>query len=198
MKFSVTVVVGLCLIAAQVVAAYADSFLTLAQMKAKGFAKGLPLLYHAGIWGDLIITPVLAYIVATHANEWQRSDIVLANIIGIMAIIGFGFLWVFGAKHGLPEAHTYGGKMTVAGFIHAIYFVEAIAGIILFFFYSKITRPEASVIAAILGFHVLYGTHIFLGLYAPEWFTNRPQKDPVTWVVIGASWTALVWRCLTI
>jgi hypothetical protein len=107
MKFSVIVVVaGLLLIVAQVIAAYMDSFLTVAQMKAKGFEKGLPLLYHAGIWGDLIITPVLAYIVANHASEWHRSDIVLAHVISVVAIIGFGFLWVFGAKHGLPEAHN--------------------------------------------------------------------------------------------
>jgi hypothetical protein len=199
MKFSLTVVVlGLFLIGAQVVAAYVDNFLTLAQMKAKGFSKGLPLLYHAGIWGDLIITPVLAYIVANHAIEWHRSDIVLAHMVGVLLIVGFGFLWVSSAKHGLPEAHTYSGKMTPAGFAHAIYFTEAITGIILFFFYSKITQMEASIISVILGFHVLYGTHVFLGLYAPEWFTNRPQKDPITWTVIIVSWSALLWRYLTI
>ena len=199
MKLAIVVFfVGSILVVAQVLAAFLDSFLTVTQMRMKGFEKGLPLLYHAGIWGDLLITPVLAYIVAAHASEWHRNDIVIAHVIGVVLIVVMGLVWVNGAKNGLPEAHTYGGKLTVAGWIHAVYFIEAIAGIILFFFFSKISQTEAELVAAFLAIHVVYGTHIFLGLAAPEWFPNRPHKDPVTWAVIGVSWTALIWRCMTI
>ena len=195
----VMAIFGLVMVGAQVLCANNDSFLTVQQMQARGFKNGLPLMWHAGIWGDFVIlTPLLAYIVARYADQWYRADIIISLAIGIVAIIGFGFMWINGAKHGLPEAHTHGGHMTGAGFFHAIYFVVAIAVILLVFFHTEISQKAASVIAVILGIHVVYGTHIMLGLIAPPWYPDRPQSNPVTWAIVLVSWGLLAWRCFTI
>lgn len=192
---------GLLAVVGQVYFAYEDKFLTVAQMQARGFGfvKGLPLVAHAGIWGDLIIlTPLLAVIVGLYADHWSMSNIVTTAVIGVIVTIGMGFVWVKAAEHGLPEAHTHDGRITVAGFIHAVYMAAAIAVIGLFFFYSDISQKAATVVAVILAVHVIYGTHIVLGLIAPSWYPDRPHKQVLTWVIVFVCWGALVWRCATI
>jgi hypothetical protein len=139
----------------------------------------------------------LAYIVAIHVDEWSWINIFISQAIGVALIITFGFLWISGGKQ-LPEAHTYGGKMSIAGYIHAFYFVEAISAIILFLFFSRVSQKEAIVISAILVIHVLYGNHVFLGLYGPEWFPKKPQRDPIVWGTVAVTFLALAARCITI
>ncbi len=190
---------GLLMATGQAIFAYQDSFLTVSQMKGRGFNKGLPLVAHAGIWGDLfVLTPLLAVIVASYSDRWSFSAITISVIIGIASTVIMGLIWVNGAKHGLPEAHTHEGKMTVAGYIHGIFMAAAIAGIILFFFYSGISRKDAIIVSIILAFHFIYGTHIVLGLFHPSWYPDRPHKQVTTWALILVVYGLLAWRCITI
>ncbi len=192
-------IVGLLAVAGQVFFANRDSFLTASQMQARGFPKGLPLLYHAGIWGDLVIfTPLLAIIVSLYSDRWSADDIFTSVGIGVVSLCVMGFIWVKAAEHGLPEAHTYGGSMTTAGLIHGMYFAAAVAIIVLFFFHSGITQKAAVIVAVILAVHLIYGTHIVLGLFAPSWYPDRPHKQILTWVIVLVCWSALVWRCLAL
>ena len=192
-------VFGISMILMQIFCADYDDFLTVKQMQKRGFEKGLPLMWHAGIWGDVFpLTPLLVYLVTVYSNQWRTINVMWALLIGVVAIIGMGFMWVNGAKKGLPEAHTHDGRITGAGFFHAIYFVVAIAVIILTFFCSAISQKAAIVTAIILGVHIVYGTHIVLGLIAPVWYTDRPHKNPATWATILVCWGFLVWRCMTI
>jgi hypothetical protein len=190
---------GIFSVMMQVLFAYYDSFLTVKQMQSRGIMQGIPLIAHAGIWGDLIfITPLLAYIVNSYRNMWSLHDILLALAISGVVTIGMSILWVKGAEKGLPEAHTYEGKVTPAGYWHALYMFFAVMIIILFYFFSDITRTAASIVSIILGVHVFYGTHIVLGLIGPSWFSNRPHKQPITWATVGICWLLLAWRCLVI
>ncbi|MGB2790987.1 MAG: hypothetical protein WBC29_00335, partial [Candidatus Moraniibacteriota bacterium] len=93
---------------------------------------------------------------------------------------------------------THGGAMTIAGYIHAVYMAVALAIIVLFFFYSGVSREAATVVAMVLAIHVIYGTHITLGLYAPSWYPDRPHKQLITWVIVLVCWGALIWRCVTL
>jgi hypothetical protein len=190
---------GTLMVILQGIFAYNDNFFTVTQMRAKGFEKGVPLLYHLGIWGDfLILTPLMSYIVAKYGDQWQTKEIYSSGIIGIVSIIVLGFIWAKSAQHGLPESHTYGGKITAAGFVHAVYFVVVLAVIILTFFYTAISQEAAIIIAVILGLHVVYGTHMVLGLIGPSWYSDRPHENPLTWAIILVSWGLLLWRCLKI
>jgi len=191
---------GLLMVLFQVVCADGDNFLTVRQMQlTRGLKKGLPLMWHAGIWGDFVIlTPLLTYIVARYGDQWLMPDIILASAIGVAILLPLGWTWIVSAKNGTPEAHTHDGKMTAAGFFHAIYFIAAIAIILLTYFHTVISQTAASTIAIFLGIHVVYGTHIVLGLMAPPWYPDRPHKNPVTWIIILVCWAALIWRCVTI
>ena len=168
-------------------------------MQNRGFPQGIPLIAHAGVWGDLIVlTPLLAGIVGMYGNRWDAGDMLIAIAIGAAVTVGMGFLWVNGAKNGLPEAHTYDGILTAAGLIHAFYMALAIAIIILFFFFSDISQGAATIVALVLAIHVVYGTHIVLGLIGPTWYPARPHKELFTWIVILSTWGLLAWRCATI
>lgn len=192
-------VLGLLAVFGEAYFANEDSFLTVAQMRAKGFQRGIPLLAHAGVWGDLIIlTPLLSVLIGLHGNLWSASDIAVASAIGVVITIGMGFLWVKGAENGLPESLTHGGAMTIAGYIHAVYMAAALAIIVLFFFYSGASREAAMVVSVVLAIHVIYGTHIALGLYAPSWYPDRPHNQLVTWITVLVCWGALIWRCVTL
>jgi len=197
--FAALFCLGTLAVLLQAIFAYNDSFLTVAQMQAKGFAKGLPLLYHGGIWGDFVfLTPLLAYLFAKYNGQWNERDILKSSAIGTVAIMVMGFIWVKAAQNGLPEAHTYNGGVTMAGSIHGMYFVVAITIILMTFFHTAISKKAATIIAVILGLHIVYGTHIVLGLIGPAWYTDRPHENPVTWITILVSWALLFWRCRTI
>jgi len=193
-----TVLVGFSLIALQVILAYTDNFLFVSQMLACGH-QGIPLIAHAGVWGDLLfITPLAAWIVYAYRGQWNSDDIKLASAIGSLVTLALAFFWVSLTEHGLQEALAQNGQITPAGLFHDLYVAGAITIFLLFFFCSGVTRKAATIVAVILGIHLIYGTHIVLGLIGPDWFPDRPHKEIATWATILVSWGLLAWRCLTI
>lgn len=190
---------GIGLVILQFGYANMDNFLTVPQMFLKGFERGLPLIYHAGVWGDLlVVTPVAFWIVYAYSGRWSLSGIFISSLIGLVLTVAMVIFWISLTKHGLPEALAHGGKLTNAGFFHALFMFGAATIFLLFFFNSDVSQNAATMVAIILVIHLFCSSHIPLGLYGPEWFPARPHKDPATWAVLAISWGMLAWRCLTI
>lgn len=190
---------GLLLVISEVIYAYEDKFFFVSQMLEQGFKQGIPLVAHAGVWGDLfVITPLSAWVVYNYADYWAKNDIITSFFIGLAITVPLVIFWVIMAKYGLPEALAHGGRLTWAGFFHALFMFGAVTIFILFFFYSGVSQKAATVVAIILGVHIFCGSHVPLGLIGPDWYPDRPHKNLVTWAVILISWSALAWRCLTI
>lgn len=190
--------IGTALVIGQIISAYRDSFLTVRQMKSRGFPEGIPLLYHGGIWGDaFVLTPLLAYIAMEYGKSWNDIVVIsIATIFSLTVTIFMVHLWVNNSRSGLPEAHACKGKLTTAGLLHAIYMAVAVLIIMLFFSYLS-NAPFWTIIAvtAILGFHVIYGTHIVLGWCKPKWYPERPHQQSFVWIVVGGSWATLALVC---
>jgi len=182
--------------------AYKDDFLTVRQMREKkGFEYGLPMIAHAGVWGQLLITPQLADIVRSYGNVWVTHDVTNMMIIAFPVTVALQYIWVQLAKK-FPEAHTYDGKVMAAGFLLGIYLYSAITIFLLFFFYSGISRTEALGKVEFLSVYLFFGTHVPLGMLGEllklGWYPNRPQKDPITWATIFGGWGLLWWRYFTL
>ncbi|NTU67201.1 MAG: hypothetical protein HGB08_04775 [Candidatus Moranbacteria bacterium] len=169
---------------------------TVKQMKKRGYPKGIPLIWHFGIWGDMaLLTPLMAYVVYRYADIWTVGALLAALAVGFVVTAGMVFLWTVGTKTGLPESHAHKGRLTMAGLFHGLYMWGVVTVVILLFFCSFATRFDKILVALVLGVHFVPGTHIVLGLLAErngwEWYPDRPHKQRFTWVVLIGTWSLL-------
>src|SRR4051812_12850106 len=162
-----------CLVLAQLLFAYQDSFLTVAQMRARGFNQGLPFAWHFAMWGDLfVISPLTAYLVDRFHPQWSRPTVILSLAVGFISSAVLHWSYTFAV---FPEAHVIGHALTGAGVIHIFYMGLAIAIFVQFFLFTK-TVPALSLalVSALVFVHVFVGTHMVLGLinraYPQEWY----------------------------
>ena len=170
-----------------------DKFFTVKQMKAKDFKHGLPGAYHPATWlNPIVMVPLFAYIVEKYEAEWSMEAVEFISAAAIIVAIGLGTFWAARGSVKCPEAYAHGGKPTVAGFLNGILLAGGITIGVLYFLYSNSPKSETAVVGFIFASFVTLCTHILLGLYAPEWYTWRPQKDWASWILIGVSW----WLCL--
>lgn len=160
--------------------AYADKMLTVSQMRSHGagFRKGIPFLGHlAAAYGDLALSFLLATLVGLYGGEWRSWQV---NAVGVVALGLSGLMhWTYieGGKH-FPEAHTYGGRLTLVGWVHVLYMAWAFTIIGLFFVYTTDPSPFWVYLSAVwLWLHVIIGVHIPMRLVRTTWFPYRGVLD---------------------
>jgi hypothetical protein len=184
------------LVVAQGWLAYHDQFLTVTQMRASGVNSGLPFLYHFGMWGDLVISLLAAFIVGRFLKSW-RPRWIAASLVTGFAISAY-MHWTY-LSASFPEAHVQNHQLTPAGWVHALYMALALAVFTQFFlFTANIPRAVLRLISVLLVAHVFLGTHMVLGLidlYEPlGWYPAQPLRSFEGWAVIGIVATILFWR----
>ena len=147
MLFVIVLSLGICFVLAQAIAAWHDGFFTRAQLHTRGSAHGWSFLEHGGMWADtLIVSPVVAYIVATHnfIYDW-RSAFVLGVFICIASILGY--LYVVSGR-AIPQPHAHDNKTTFAGWVHNVYTVLAMWTVAML--YSNLVTPKMSATEAVI------------------------------------------------
>lgn len=180
--------------------AFRDRFLTVEQMKNRGFVKGLPFLAHLGMWGDaLVISPLLSVIAAGYSEQWSLKEWLVALAAGFA--MSFGMHWGY-RKAKMPESHMHDGKLTKAGWMHFVYMGEAFAELFLFYFCTKgISHPFLILTSILLAAHMFAGTHMILGILlirrilSPSWYGGRPLQSWPGWATNIAVWILLGGRC---
>lgn len=173
---------GYVLIALQVLVAWSQNMLTPTQMKLGGRLQGLPLIAHGGIWGDLYITALVAYIAARYEHQWSTFEWTVALAVGAIASVGMHYMYTLGTT---PEAHVRDGRLTLAGWIHALYMAVALAVLILFYLTTDPVSKQLMWFSTVLLIvHVMIGNHFVLGWIDPPWYPDRPLRNPIGWATV--------------
>ena len=186
------------LVLAQVVLAWADGFLTVSDMQARGYPAGLPLVWHFGVWGDLLlISPLASFIVGRYCSQWRapQSSMVMALAVGITLFLGW-----FYTTGNLPGAHVHQHQTTLAGQLHLIYMAASITVFGLFYLCTHAPPNVVVVVTLLVITHVFFGTQLALGLvkqfvYLP-WYPHEPLLDLGAWLPFLAAVAFSVWRAL--
>lgn len=203
MEIFLALIVGLSaelLVIGGALAAYRDSFFFVSQMKKRGFTQGFPFVIHGGMWSDFfIISPLIAFLTYQYADQWSAAEWVVAGIIGMIISLLLHFLVYI--KGSLPGSHGYGGKTTIAGWLHILYTGLALAVLALFYFStSGIHRDVLTIVSVILALHPftpLVGQAL-ANKYGPEWFPENPLTTPAIWIALLVIWLFIIWRCVVL
>lgn len=183
MLFNTTILYGgLGLLALQAVAALWTGMLTPAQMKANGRPQGLPFLAHGGMWGDLVVTLLLANVVSRYGTQWSHVSVITALAFG-MTLSGV-MHWIY-TQGDLPEAHVIEHRLTLAGWLHVIFQGAAFAILVLFFLNTE--NPSKALLwwtVATLTIHLAVANHFVLGFLKPTWYPGRPLSNPIGWATV--------------
>ncbi|MBI2004800.1 hypothetical protein HYS79_01395 [Patescibacteria group bacterium] len=190
------------LVLASYIFADRDNMLTVAQMQSKGagFQKGIPLLGHwAAAYLDFILPILLATLVAKYGAGWGLKQIAVIGIIALVFSAVMHWTYIQGGLK-FPEAQTYGGHLTPAGWEHVVYMGAAFA--IIGLFYLATPHPDpfwVYLTAAWLWVHVVIGVHAPMKLSGATWFPYHGVLDVgtlapvggVAAILAGFSWWAL-------
>lgn len=176
----------------QGVMAYCNGMFSPTQMKARGIAKGLPWIAHAGAsWGDLmIVTPICIAAFAAYGNDWAKYDwpLIIAWVVNAL----LHFTW---SRNTQPDCLGWNDHLTAAGWVHAIYMGIALTIVLRLYFVTPHPSPAFLIIAtALLSVHVFIGNHKILDLWSPEWWGRTFKGDLQGWFVIVGVTGGLVWR----
>ena len=174
--------VFLAAVALQGLFAYYDDFFTPKQML-RHVPRGLPFVAHGGMWGDVIISLLVATIVDRYSSQWSFREIVLAILVGI--VVSFMMHETYKAGT-IPEAHVQYGHLTAAGWVHFGYMAAALAVLGLYYLDTEYT-PYMWMVSILLIIHTIVGTHVVLGLVQPDWYSGRPLTSMGTWGAIGGT-----------
>jgi len=177
-------------------AAYKDNFLTVGQMLKHGDVYGLPYITHGGMWGDLIaLSLILGVSVYLYGSQWSVLEIVGWLTVGIVVSVYMHKMYIDGGCS-VPEAHTHGGKLTIAGIIHEIYMAWVLAILFLLYFSTKDVGPQFLVWTSVaLGIHILIGNHMIIGLVKPSWCGRDYLHSTMGWITVLVSWAILGISC---
>lgn len=189
------------LIAIQLLLAYRDGFLTVAEMQEKGIDRGLPFVWNFGLWGDLfIVSPLAAIIVASYWKRWRPSQIQMSTVLGMIATLVMVCIYSFSNT---PESHMYDRQITPAGYVHLAYTTLAVTIFFLLYFYTP--RPSAAILiwsSILLWLHAFIGTHMALGILSSivelPWYPDQPLKSPIQWTILALLAVGLWWRTTVI
>jgi hypothetical protein len=162
------------------IAAWWTNMLTVSQMQRYGVQKGMPYLWHLGMWNDLVtIHPFLACMFSLFWAQSSRSWWLLpAAFVGIAISSYANWAWTRGSEviqshAGVANDKVHAdGHMSLVGMIHIPHMALVIA--IIFLTVVGTARGEVpwklSVVGAfILLAHICVGQHWTLRLLDPPW-----------------------------
>ncbi len=174
--------------------AWLDCLLTPRQMQKLWGRQGIPLLYHGAMPSDsIIISPLVAYLVAMHGNEWIPEQIFSMGLLGLIVCGALHHSWM---KSKFPEAHMSEGTLLITGWVHAFYLWVNLSVIGLY--YSGAMRmdqmPELCVVSGLLVLHVILANHAVLRWWKPEWYPGGPflKDQGAMSATLGTAGVALV------
>ncbi len=185
------------LVGLQAFLAYQDRFFSVSQMQQRGADRGLPFIWHFGMWGDfLVISGLAAYLIARYLTQWRSNEILLSLSIGFVTAGLMSWLYTLSD---IPETHIQNHSLTAAGWIHSIYMASAIAVFTQFFFFSDdVSIRSLRVVSLLLFVHVFFGTHMALGILKSQspldWYPVQPLKSVFGWITLSVVGLGLVWR----
>jgi len=145
----------------------------------------LPGIAHGGLWGVILLAPVMGLAVAFCGGDWKPWQIGLMSLIGL-ALSKIMHQLVY-AKTGFPDvlASKITG-VTPAGHSHEVYMAAIIAIAGLIYFCSPSATPGfIALVSVVIAADIVIGNHIGLGLvdnvarfdWCPDFLRN-----PVTWI----------------
>jgi hypothetical protein len=201
LRGAVTYIVLQLLVVLQAYLAYRDGFLTVGQMRENGVDRGIPFIWHFGMWGDaLILSALAAVIVGKYSARWRARSVITAVLTAILVSALLAWLWV---SVDMPGAHAHEHRTTPAGFVHLGYMIMALS----IFFLLFLSTPEASdsmvwTAGALILAHLFAGTHLLLGLthtiWNYDWYPNDPLKGVPGWLALGLVGYGIMFRILTL
>lgn len=180
-----------------------DSFLTVKDMLSKGCKKGLPFIWHMGMWGDVfIVSPIMVIGAFMYCNTWSGDRVAIVYTIGGIVSAVMHQMYVAGGKE-VPEAHAHSGRLTGAGFLHMLFMSIALAELILLFFFTPHVDHWFAVTMTVgLGIHIFLGNHFLLGLFdkfqwfgVNKWCGRDYLYSTQGWITVLVCWILLGWRC---
>lgn len=185
------------------IAASSVHMLTRGQMMLHGIKKGMPYLYHFGMWNDVVtVHPFLAFMVALCWAQWTQGWWAL-----VMAVLAAASLWVSWWQNrewvkdvNIVQAHSElaadkihsTGKMSVVAWVHIPHMAIILTVICMSIIWTvkgDVPWKLASGGVCLLAAHVLIGQHWPLRLCKPWWNPWPDQDLTVTFAVL----TVLLW-----
>ncbi len=190
-------VVSIMAILAEGTLSYFDGTFTLAQIRKRGHTKGMPFVFHAAMWTDLlIINPIMAISLYRYGGLWSLKQILIVGAIALAANVVMHLLYV---SNNYPDPLAWGGRLTSAGYIHVLY---AGAGYtimgLLYFCTPGIDHAFLFNVSALLCLHIFVGTHMIINMIEPSWWMKTISTDKGSIVTILVVWALIGLRCFQI
>jgi hypothetical protein len=202
-------VAGVVLVAAYAIASYWGGMFLPSQVIAQWHQRGLPLVMHGGMWGDLLLLPyILGAVAARFGDQWEVPHVRWALLIGFIVTLGNHINLCVNQR--IPDPFGWQEEWwSWAIFFHFLYMWGATAIIILFVFFTSGAEVAVVVLmAALVGLHLMFGIHMPLGMlnrYARfEWSPEFLRPDSIAfaaglWMVVSAlAWIPGGWRAATL
>lgn len=140
---------GASVVLAQGIASWFDGYLTQAQLIGRGITNGWSFLEHGGMWADaLIISPLLGYVLAHWEVGYDSRVGDVTLILALALCVALGYVYQVNGIDA-PDAHTHGGRTTIAGFIHGLFALFALWTISLVYLGATSPTIPASMLMAI-------------------------------------------------
>ncbi len=184
--------------------AWRNGMLTAKQMARKypKYPKGLPIVWHGGMWGDLfIISSIIGFAVAWYSAQWSGGQLAFMLIIGMALSAVMHMIYI---KTPFPDSLAWREELSIAGYLHFLYMGIVFAILGLLFFYTTALSPTFLIIVSVLlALHVAIGNHLLLGWANESHFHFKWCPDfihkPDPWITIGAACAGisfLAWNAL--
>ncbi len=163
-------IVSVIFVLAEAYTSFKNKTFTPAQMLTRWNKPGIPFLWHGGMWGDIfILPPLMMFIIARYANEWNMNGIIMMMSIGVAITLANHLMLIF--TQDTPDPLGWKKeKLSVTIALHFIYMSVYIALIGLFYFSSSADVTVTSIVSIVIGIHTMLGTHVVLSM------ANRLKK----------------------
>lgn len=159
--------------------ASARGMMTPRQMLAQGIKQGIPLTGHGSTWICLFaLNPMLSLFIAEYWHQWTLDAHAVARILGY----GFSTIahLVVYVKGKYPEADIEpgvggkSGKLTPCGWVHLLYFGEAVSTLVLIYaFTDGIPTNLLFAFTYYMSAHIWVGNHFVNRINKPHWFPEE-------------------------
>jgi hypothetical protein len=188
--------IGVALVIGYATAGYFNQMFLPSQILAKWGQPGVPLVFHGGMWLDLVLLPVLFfYLIGKLNGDWNAKNIGYAVLIGFAITSSLQLMLAFTGDK--PDPMGWQGERWSTGIaLHFIYMWSAVTLLALALLYS----PSATV-GMITATCMIIGIHTYFGAQIPFGIVNRFLRlDWVPEFLITPAFVtqALVWAALTV
>lgn len=158
----------------------------------RGTRMDLPVSHHAGIWGDLLLLPLVSAMIVIHMKPPRISHALLALAFGAAGSFAMHYLWakdqwVYFLFEGGKPARLF-ADMTLAGCLHLIFIGLELALVGL---YLVSPMPQYAVLAISGGLTI----QLALGILQPSWYVSGKMSwgdfFAAAFILAGASFLKL-------